>query len=349
MNMQQQQQQVQMQPQQGGQPRPHAPLTQTEQQLCLQLAKQMMAQTSEQEKQNLRARAQASMTPEQWDRSQASHVDPVQQYFQTQAIKRLRMQRAAQMAQRQSGQGMSMGMNRQPGAIPMQQQRSGNPNPMVPQPQQGQQLGIPGNPDFPFLDQQQQNQNPQDGNQLGMQSSLSQQGNTTPQNMAGLPAQSVTPNQQRIGQNPQMIRQQQFNAQQQAQVQAQAQEKVRRAQMAALQGQPGGLGGMPPSQSPAMNTLNAPLAGTPQQNVGGQGPAVSQPGPSQFGQPIDPRFAGMTRPGVNGQMPFPNGMSAEQRQKFSQLPPDKLNEMLTKWHQQRAMQDQANEIGRAHV
>ncbi len=159
-----------------------------------------------------------------------------------------------------------------------------------------------------------------DGNRLAMQVNLSQQGNTTPQSMPGMPAQAVTPQnlrQQQQFSNPQVAANQ---AQQQAQAHA-------RKQMAALHGQPGGMGTMPPTQqSPAMNTLNAPLA----QNAAP---------PPQFGQPIDPRFN--PRNGMNGgqvNVTLPPNMSAEQRANLANLPPDELQEVIAKWNQRTRQQ-----------
>lgn len=347
MNMQQQQQQqAQMQAQQGGIPKAHGQqaLSPEDRMQVQNLVKQMMSQTPETQKIQMRQQLLAKTDPVQAERWKVAGIDPLGPYFQNQATRVVTQQKmkAQQMAgAQQGGQAMPMGMQRPQGAIPMQPQRSGNPNPMMAQPQQGQQQGMPGNPDFNFLDPQ-QNQNSQDANQLAMQPSLSQQGNTTPQNMAGLPVQSVTPNQQRM-MNPQM--RQQFNAQQQAALQVAAQERARKAQMAALQGQAGGMGPMPPNQSPAMNTLNAPLAGTPQQNAGAPGNAMGQ-APSQFGQPIDARLGMAQRPGMNGQIALPENIPPDMRQKLQTLAPDKLNEVLAKWNhsnQQRQMLVQQNQ------
>lgn len=355
MPMQQQpQQQQQQQPQpginnrtQGGQ----AQMTPQEQAMVVELTNRLMAAASDEDKNNIRINMQGRMDQATLMRYQTQGVDPLVLYYRNQAVGRLRVekQRHAQLANQQPGQGMSMGVKRPQGAVPMQQQRSGNPNPMAGQGQQSQQQQMLGNPDFGFVGavdntQQQNGTLPQEAGQMGVPPNLPQ-GNTTPQTIAGIPAQAVTPNTQRVSQNPNLRVQQQFNAQQaqqermnQAATQAQAQARAKaQAQQMALHGQPGGMGPMPPAQSPAMNTLNAPLIRAPQQNPAGDVQQMNQQGASHFGQPLDPRFSALNqRAGMNGgqnNIMFPPGMTPEQRQKLMTLPADKLNEVIGKWNE----------------
>ena len=348
---QQQSQQSQQQPQPGMGNRPQGAqaLTPAEQSMVLEMTNRYMAAASEEDKNNIRMNMQGRMDPATLLRYQSQGIDPLLLYYRNQVVSRLRQEklRQQQLANQQSGQGMAA--NRPQSAVPMQQQRSGNPNAVGGQTQESQQQVI-GGADFGFLggvDPQHQNANlVQEAGQIGIQQNA-QQGNTTPQPITGLPGQGVTPNNQRVAQNPNVRAQQQFNAQQaqqerinqaanvQAQVQLQARAK---AQQMGLHGQPGGMGPMPPAQSPAMNTLNAPLVRAPQQNPGADNQQLNQSGQAHFGQPIDPRFAAAMnqRAGGNGQntgIMFPANMTQEQRQKLSALPADKLNEVIGKWNE----------------
>lgn len=170
--------------------------------------------------------------------------------------------------------------------------------------------------------------------------------NNTPQPLAGMQPQNAFtkgPNQAPRPQMPNGLnpQQQEQLRQQMAASHAHAQAQLR-AQAAAkgLHGQPGGLSGpMPASQSPAMDTLNAPVRQPPvaMSQMSGNPGATGNP---QFGQGLDPRF---NQPGAPGPMHGnPNGpldpnlramfsqLTPDQQQKFRQLPADKLNEILMK-------------------
>lgn len=136
----------------------------------------------------------------------------------------------------------------------------------------------------------------------------------------------------------QQLQMDQKAAQSQAQIRAQAHSKQ-------MQGQPGGLNGPGgTSQSPAMNTLNAPVRRPPMMNMDGH-PQMGQvnipfgqqvPNP-QFGQtgqrtPMGPNVAvnKSVLSSIVAQMP------PEVRQQIMSLPPDKMPEMIMKWHTARS-------------
>ncbi|KAK6605485.1 C2H2 type zinc finger domain protein [Botrytis cinerea] len=179
--------------------------------------------------------------------------------------------------------------------------------------------------------------------------------NNTPQPNVTMPGQAINMNEQRSASNPMARTQaqqvQMFNAQQSQrfQQQQQAQQAQARANAAAkaqmgLQGQPGGMGpgNMASQQSPAMNTLNAPMR-TPSQQMG-HPEAGGMMHNAPFGQSLDPRF-GNPRMFGNSMNQFNpamlRDMGPEQRQHFSNLPPDKMSEFAKNWQarqQQNPMQ-----------
>jgi hypothetical protein len=257
-----------------------------------------------------------------------------------------------------------------PPAAPMHQQRSGNPGMVNGQGQQQQQPQMQSNQDFGgflssvknLIRQRQQQQQagvlPQDAGQV-VAPAGGPRWNAAPQAVQGLSNQQAGVNNQRPLFNPNMRAQQAqaFNAQQaQAQaeqmnlVQSQAQIRVNaqaKAQQMALHGQPRGMRPMPPQQSPAMTTLNAPLR-TLQQLQQPQQPnlldalRMNQPSTANFGQPLDTRFAQMNQQrnnqgslmngmGLNGPT-FPANMPREHRQRLMALPKEKLNEVIGKWN-----------------
>jgi hypothetical protein len=329
----------------------------------MDLTNRLMAQASEEEKNTTRASLQSRMDPQQLQKYQTQGVDPLFLYYRNQALTRLRSEKAARLQAQQLAQ-----QNNIPGGAPMQQQRSMNPSPLNGQSQPP--TSMTGNPDFgAFINienlaaqQQQQGQMAQEAGQMVVPvSGAPRNGTPQPGVMSG---QAMNMNDQRGVANPnpraqqqqqmlnvQQAQQQRLQQQQQQQSQVQARVNAQaKAQQLALQGQPGGMGSgpMPPQQSPAMGTLNTPLR-TPSQQMN---PELPQANPNaQFGQPLDPRFMqGNQRAQgqVNG---FPPGglhaamfasMGQEQQQRMAGLPPDKLNEVVNKWHEQRQQQLNGN-------
>lgn len=109
-------------------------------------------------------------------------------------------------------------------------------------------------------------------------------------------------------------------------------------QRASLQGQPGGLSGpMPVSQTPAMENLNAPVP-RPPVALGQMGGPPNMQGNPSFGPGLDARF---NQQGPQGPMnglasdPMMRAMLAQlkpdQHAKLRGMPPDKLNDVFTRW------------------
>jgi hypothetical protein len=336
-------------------------LSQQEMSLVMELATKMMGSATEQEKASLRANLQAKMDPPTFQRYQQQGMDPVFLFYRNQAMQKLRIEKQQRMAQAQSQLGMSQQQQSQnvPTTAPlMQQQRSMNPSPLNGQTQPPTSMG--GNGDLNsfmgnmgnLIDQQQQGVMAQEAGQMVVPVSGAQR-NATPQ-PGVMPGQQMNANDQRAGPNARAQQQQhlfnaqqaqqaqaqrmQFTAQQQSQAAARANAQAKAQQMA-LQGQPGGMGNgpMPPQQSPAMGTLNTPLRPPTHQ--------VNQPdmpqlnANQQFGQPIDPRtMQGNQRQSGPGSAAFAamfNSIPQDQQQRLQTLPQDKLNEVVSKWHQQR--------------
>ncbi|TGJ86142.1 hypothetical protein E0Z10_g2669 [Xylaria hypoxylon] len=285
-----------------------------------------------------RAAVQQKFGPQVVAQLQQESIDPLMYFFQSQV----------QSQVLQTASKAQIGVN-QPG-MPMQahQQRSMN--------QPAQQLPTGPNGEFgPFanvesiMNQQKAGLIAQEAGQMVVPASNGAGRNTTPQPIGSLPG----PN-QGAGQ-PALQHQlpQQFNhqpteqlkmdhraAQSQAQIRAQAQAKQ-------MQGQPGGLNGPGgASQSPGMNTLNAPVRRTPMGVGQTEGHPQMGQGNVPFGQQMmDPRFsqAGQRTPmGSNGTMnrnqvlhSILGQMPAETRHQIMNLPQDKVPEMIMRWNASR--------------
>ncbi|EHK98035.1 hypothetical protein M7I_6080 [Glarea lozoyensis 74030] len=327
----------------------------------MELANRLLNQTSMEERVALKNRLLESMTPQVLQDLQMRGQDPLIMYFRQQALQRLRNDKQLRIQQAQQQLAMSQQAQGLPNGAPMQQQRSMNPSPLNGQSQLAAGMGT--NSDFNFLNnmdnlaaQQKQAAMAAEAGQVVVPANAAQR-NGTPQPGAmsgqqlnmGMNGQQGVPNQMNAAQqqqirNNQQLQQQQRLAQQQTH-QAQIQARMN-AQKMGLQGQPGGMGNgpMPPQQSPALPTLNAPLR-TPSQMGHQDSPQVNPN--SHFGQQLDPRFAqannrGLMGPGAGMNAGFnPQqlmaSMSREQQQKVGQLPPDKLQEVLMKLNEQRAM------------
>lgn len=347
--------------------------------LVQELTNRLMGQVGEEEKINLRNNLQQRLEPSALQRYQAQGVDPVHVYFRNQALTRLRNEKQARMTQ-QAQQQIAMGQqpqNMPSGAPPMQPQRSVNPSPLPGQAQPP--TSMSGNPDFGSfmgnmenLAAQQQQQGvmaEQAGQMVVPASGAPRNGTPQPGVMAGPPnnmnGQGNVPNPgARAQQQQQMLHAQQMQQQrlhQTMQQQSQAQARLNaqaKAQQMGLQGQHGGLGPgpVPPQQSPAMATLNAPMR-TPSQQM--NHPETPQVNPAaKFGAPLDPRFMqgnqrqpgqgnGMGMAGIN-QETF-NSMGPQMQQQIATLPPDKLQEVMSKWNEARAAQGMQMQNGRPQM
>ncbi|KAK5631765.1 hypothetical protein RRF57_007479 [Xylaria bambusicola] len=306
-----------------------------------------------------RIMVQTKLGPQIMAQLQQENIDPLMYFFQSQLINSY-MQAKGQTGINQMG-------------MPMQvpQQRSMN--------QPAQQLPTGQTGEFsPFsnvdiMNQQKAGLMAQEAGQMVVPASNGAGRNATPQPMGSLPGpnqgtgQPTLPHQMQppfgAHQPSQQLKMDQRAADQRA---AQSQAQIRaQAQAKQMQGQPGGLNGLGgTSQSPAMNTLNAPVRRTPI----GIGQTEGQPqigqGNVAFGQHMmDPRFnqTGQRTPiGTNGNMNNRNQMihnalaqmPADIRQQIMNLPQEKVPEMIMRWNANRAAgpmsgrpQPQAGQLG----
>ena len=345
--------------QMGGQMRPQmamqariAQLPPQEQAKVGQLALSKYNALNEQQRNTYRLAVQAKFTPQLVAQLQQENTDPLIYFFQTQI--------QSQMLSRQAGAN-------QPG-MPMQaQQRSLN--------QASQQLPTGPNGEFgPFsnvesiMNQQKAGLMAQEAGQMVVPASNGAGRNATPQPMGSLPGPNQGAGQPNFShqmqppfgahQPTQQLKMDQRAAQTQAQIRAQAHAKQ-------MQGQPGGLngpGGV--SQSPAMNTLNAPVRRAPMGVGQTEGHPQMGQGNMSLGQQImDPRF---NQPGQRTPM-GPNGdgsrhrflhsllaqMPMELRNQVMSMPQDKMPEMILRWNASRQQggpmagrpQPQAGQLG----
>lgn len=326
-----------------------AQLSDMDKQRAHQMAVQMLQTTSDSQKQQMLQNLAARLPPQRLAQMRAEGTNPLLFFLQQKNATQILQARQAQMQQQQQHQQQHQ--QQQPGmppnaqGMPMQpgQQRPMNPGMMNNMGQPGGQMGPFGNMES-IVNEQKQGFMAEQAGQLVVPASSGQGRNATPQPLAGMQPQNPFPQGPNQAPRPQMPsgldpqQQERFRQQLHAsQVQAQAQ---LRAQAAAkgLQGQPGGLSGpMPASQSPAMDTLNAPVR-QPPVAMGQMGTNQAAAGNPQFGQGLDPRFNQPGTPGpIHGNpnmLPDPavramlDQLSPEQQQRFRQLPPDKLNEIL---------------------
>ncbi|KAI0879512.1 hypothetical protein GGS24DRAFT_573 [Hypoxylon argillaceum] len=317
--------------QMGAQMRPQMPiqsglasLSRDDRMKAHQYAMAKVNQTPEPSRPQYRAAVSQRFGPQLTAQLQQEGMDPLLYYFQNQWV--------AQMLQGPSkGQP---GVN-QPG-MPMQahQQRAMNQPP--------QQLPTGPNGEYgPFanvesiMNQQKAGLMAQEAGQMVVPASSGAGRNATPQPMGSLPGPNHGAGQpalqhqlpQQFNHQPTQIKMDQRAAQTQAQIRAQAQAKQ-------MQGQPGGLngpGGV--SQSPAMNTLNAPVRRTPMGVGQMEGHPQLGQGNVQFGQQrMDPRF---NQPGQRTPM-GPNGGITNKNQLLhsilAQMPPDTQQQILSLSH-----------------
>ncbi|RWA07651.1 hypothetical protein EKO27_g7452 [Xylaria grammica] len=287
-----------------------------------------------------RAAVQQKFGPQVMAQLQQENIDPLLYFFQSQVQSQIM----------QSASKAQAGVN-QPG-MPMQahQQRSMN--------QPTQQLPTGPNGEFgPFanvesiMNQQKAGLMAQEAGQMVVPASNGAGRNVTPQPVGSMPGSNQGAGQptlqhqlpQQFNHQPaQQLKMDQRAAQTQAQIRAQAQAKQ-------MQGQPGGLNGPGgASQSPGMNTLNAPVRRAPMGVGQTEGhPPIGQ-GNVPFGQHMmDPRFSqsGQRTPmGPNGNMNRHQvlhnilaQMPAETRQQIMNLPQDKVPEMIMRWNASRGV------------
>ncbi|KAI1429350.1 hypothetical protein F5Y12DRAFT_482473 [Xylaria sp. FL1777] len=305
-----------------------------------QLALAKFNAISEPNRSQYRLAVQQKLAPQLVAQLQQENMDPLLYFFQSQVQSQV-LQGASKSATGVNQQGMPMQVH---------QQRSMN--------QPAQQLQTGPNGEFgPFanvesiMNQQKAGLMAQEAGQMVVPASNGAGRNATPQPIgalpgpnqgAGQPALSHQLPQQFNGHQPaQQFKMDQKAAQTQAQIRAQAQAKQ-------MQGQPGGLNGPAgASQSPAMNTLNAPVHRTPMGVAQTEGHQQIGQGNVPFRQQMmDPRFnqAGQRTPmAPNGTMnrnqmlhSILAQMPPETRQQIMSLPQEKVPEMIMRWNASRS-------------
>ncbi|KAF6822276.1 hypothetical protein CMUS01_11149 [Colletotrichum musicola] len=345
----------------GGQARPQnvpidfASLTPADQQKVMELAQKMAANTHEQQKSQLRAMVQTRQAQKAQEFT-AQGKDPVLVWFQHQALQGLQRNMTARQRMQQAGIPPNMNPAQ---AQAMMQAGRGQMNPAM-----QNAAGIQGgNGDFgqfnameSIMNQQKAGILAQEQGQMVVPASNGPARNATPQPMTAGQGQGM-PNPGGPNQTPRPPQAQQQLSMQAAQLKMEQQQSQHAAQMRAqqqarqLQGQPNGLGGAPPSQSPGMNTLNTPMRRPPSAMNPMEGQSGGQANGS-FAGTLDPRFnQGNQRPmSTPGNMNLNNNpiyhtmmasFTDSQRQAVQALPPDKVHDIMAKWQEQRKMQLQA--------
>ncbi|KAM4057118.1 hypothetical protein HRG_003965 [Hirsutella rhossiliensis] len=301
----------------------------------MDLASKMMIQASEQQKSSARLHVQQRMPPQQLAEFQAQGKDPLLWFFQTQAFHMLK----ASMNQRLQQQGGAQNPNAGQAAMmqPQHSQQSLQRQNMMNagQPNEFSQF----TPNMESIkDQQMNGLMAQQAGQMVVPASNGGARNATPQpanqNMQQQSQQQQSQHQMQT--QPQQQQQQQQGANLQQMKMNQAQPPQPHLQMKQMQGQGNMGGGIPPSQSPAMNTLNTPVSRPPSAMNAMGGPGMGQQGGMQFG---DQRFnQGIQRPNNQAFSNMLNSMTPDQRQALHGLPPEKLNEVMRRWQNQRQEQ-----------
>lgn len=285
------------------------------------LAAKLMARAEEHHKTQIRHLMQQKLSPAQNQECMAQGKDPVFAWFQNTALSQLQQQQAKVAAQHRNAM----------------QQRPGMPPNMMPHtPHQGQmnpalmgtlarQGAMPDSQTFtPTMESIRNDQHmgrlAQQAGQMVVPASTAPGRNATPGPMAGIPPQPTPGNQQGPNQTPRPPQVPQAFGMPQVKMdptasQIQGQPGVRAVGGQAMPGQPGAIatpnGGPQPSQSPAMNTLNAPMRRPPVPMGQGNGQPMNQ-GNQAMGATLNPQFnhQNNTRPpSIQGAMNNPAALA----------------------------------------
>ncbi|KAI0390816.1 hypothetical protein F5Y17DRAFT_40734 [Xylariaceae sp. FL0594] len=325
--------------QMGDQMRPRVPnfsiipgLTHQEQVRVQQLALQRFNHMPEQQRASNRMVLNSKLPAELAARLAQDNIDPLIYFLQNSIATNLRNQRGVVNPAGMAMQGQQNRAMNQPG-----QQMPGGPNAAF------------GFSNAEIINQQKAGMMAQEAGQMVVPASSVGARNATPQPLGPSQGPPQGPNQSAMAHGlphqfnqappiPQHIMDQRA-AQTQAEIRAQAQAKQ-------MQGQPGGLNGPGAvSQSPAMNTLNAPVRRPPMVGAQADGHPPAGQGNVPFGQPMsDPRFNQMSHRPVVG--PSPNGrnqmlhsilqqMPPDVRQEVLKMPADKIPEIIVRWNASR--------------
>ena len=112
------------QPQQnvpGQQPNDPQQLSAEDSALVIDLTNRLMAQASEEEKNDMRASLKAPMDPQQWAKYEAQGLDPLYLYYRNQAMHRLRQEKQSRIAQAQAQPQQLAQQTNIPSRAPIQQ------------------------------------------------------------------------------------------------------------------------------------------------------------------------------------------------------------------------------------
>ncbi|KAB5570425.1 hypothetical protein GE09DRAFT_707372 [Coniochaeta sp. 2T2.1] len=332
----------------------------------MERANHYFANQTEDQRQNVRQQVQARMTPQQLAELRNRNQDPLLMWYQNKALTEVMAHRQAQGMDMNTQQQQGMGPNASSAQAAMLQQQQQQ----LQQQQQKQQMamntgglmnnmgpGMPGGQLFgpnmeTIINEQKAGLLAEQSGQIVVPASNGANRNGTGQPpIGGVGAQSMPNSQPGPNQNPrsQQIGQP-FNLSQVKMNQAAAQSAAQsKAQAAAqqMQGQPGGLAGSAPtSQSPAMNTLNAPMT-QPPVAIGGVGQVNGgrfNPGNPAMGQGLDQRFnhqANIRPISMSGNInvnsaalnQMLSALPADKRPNVNTMPPDKLRELIASWEQ----------------
>ena len=316
-----------------------------------EVAQKLLNAAPEHQKSQQRAELMQKMNPQVLQEMQNSGRDPLLYFYQQRAFQNMHKQAQIRILQ-QRNQGMQPNMDQAQAQAQAQamllQQRQMNQGMMG---QLGQQQSMQDNQVFANMESIRNDQKAgllaQQAGQVVVPANPGAGRNNAQQSMGGLGLQNMSngqqgPGQQQRGPMSAQQQQQQLNLQQQL-----------AAQQARLQGAGRGMGqqnGLPggpgtTSQSPGMSTLTAPMQQppVPMNHMNGAQMNVGNPG---MGQGLDQRFnQGNARP--QGAQPthlnnpivraMLSSLNPEQRQNVSNLPPEKLRELVAKWTEQQRM------------
>ena len=264
-----------------------------------EFAMRLMSQADEMTKNQIRQMMQTKLTPAQLQECAAQRKDTVFTWYQNSALSQLQARAAQQQQQRNLMQQRAGGMAANavpPGAL------QGQMNPALMN-TLGQQPGMADGQAFApnmesIRNEQQLGLRAQQAGQVVVPASAAPGRNATPGQIPGLPPQPAPVNHPGPNHTPLPPQVQQTFGIQQVQLdptaaQVQAQPGVRAVAGRVMQGQPGAMGAQsaPPqaSQSPAMNTLNAPMRQPPVPMGQGNGQAMNQ-GNTPMAATLNPQF-----------------------------------------------------------
>lgn len=299
----------------------------------------MMQSSSEEQKNAARMQLHQRFSMAQLQEMQSHGKDPLILFYQNHAYQVLKTNAARQQQQQaQSGQMQ----NQTPAQAPMMQQQASQQALQQQNMNAGQEAGndlSQFNPSMESIkDQQMTGFMAQKAGQMVVPASNAQN-----RNAGGQPMTQSMSNQPSAMQTPRPASQQQNNAMQQMKMnpaaqQSQAQLHAQQAQMKQVQPQAGNMGNMGAAQSPGgVGTLNTPVS-RPPSGMNAMGNQAMGQGNAQFGsQQFNQGLQQAPNPAFNAMLA---NMSPEHRQQVSEMPAEKVQEIMRSW--QMARREQMN-------